>query len=286
MNDTVFLFGLADGIENAAIICCFLTPDYENSVYCKFELKYAQKRFKTIIACVLNDLKAWKATAWLESIIPRLKSIHFHDLSNSSIDLNAMKLIDRITYESPALPHFSSKTSDIPSYLFELIRYEYQQNGHIKRLMNPAKSVPIQHSYINLAIIETKNQQEKEKLLHDASHIDAIMGSFEDIYGTKTAIDIKNIFETCKNQEKQVLIFGRAGIGKSTFCRYAAYQWATSSYWPQYELLALIPLRRLTINRYPPLPSGQTYSLVDLVKKEVFAYDLSESEDKLLKKTL
>ena len=150
--------------------------------------------------------------------------------------------------------------------------------------MDPAKFYPIEQSYINLAIVETKKQQEKEKKLRDAALIDAVMGSFEEIYGTKTMIDIKDTFDTCKNQEKQVLIFGRAGIGKSTFCRYVAYKWATNSYWPQYELLALIPLRRLTVNRYPPLPLGQSYSLIDLVKKEVFTFDLSESEDKLLKK--
>ncbi|CAF4317572.1 unnamed protein product, partial [Adineta steineri] len=50
------------------------------------------------------------------------------------------------------------------------------------------------------------------------------------------------------------------------------------------ELLALIPLRRLTTNRYPPLSNDQKYSLIDLVKKEIFSYDLSESENKLLKK--
>jgi hypothetical protein len=48
--------------------------------------------------------------------------------------------------------------------------------------------------------------------------------------------------------------------------------------------LALIPLHCLTTNRYPPLPLGRNYSLIDLVKKEVFPYDLSQSEDKLLKK--
>ena len=150
--------------------------------------------------------------------------------------------------------------------------------------MNPSKSFPIEQSYINLAIVKAKEQHEKEKQLRDAQHTNAIMGTFEEIYGMKTAIDVKDIFETCKNQEKQVLVFGRAGIGKSTFCRYVAYQWATGSYWPQYELLALIPLRRLTTNRYPPLPPGQSYSLIDLVKKEVFQYDLSEKEEKLLKK--
>ncbi|CAF1229678.1 unnamed protein product [Adineta steineri] len=171
-----------------------------------------------------------------------------------------------------------------PNHLFQSIKQEYYRNGYIERLMNPAKSYPIEDSYINLAIVETKQQQQKEKQLRDAPNNDAIMGSFEEIYGTKTTIDVKNIFEACKNQEKKVLVFGRAGIGKSTFCRYIAYQWAMGLCWTQYELLALIPLRRLTTNRYPPLPIGQNYSLIDLVKKEIFSYDLSESEDKLLKK--
>ncbi|CAF0713235.1 unnamed protein product [Adineta steineri] len=177
-----------------------------------------------------------------------------------------------------------SESQSKSNHLFQWIKQEYRQNGNIERLVNPAKFYPIEQSYINLAIVETKKQQQKEKQLRDASTNDAIMGSFEDIYGATTTIDVKNIFETCKNQEKKVLVFGRAGIGKSTFCRYIAYQWAMGSLWTEYELLALIPLRRLTTNRYPPLPIGQNYSLIDLVKKEIFSYDLSESEDKLLKK--
>ncbi|CAF4108906.1 unnamed protein product, partial [Adineta steineri] len=167
---------------------------------------------------------------------------------------------------------------------FQLIKQEYYQNGYIERLMNPTKSYPVEDSYINLAIVETKKQQQKERQLRDASTSDAIMGSFEEIYGTKTTINVKNIFETCKNQEKKVLVFGRAGIGKSTFCRYIAYQWAMGLYWTHYELLALIPLRRLTTNRYPPLPIGQSYSLLDLVKKEIISIDLPEYENNLLKK--
>ncbi|CAF1232750.1 unnamed protein product [Adineta steineri] len=177
-----------------------------------------------------------------------------------------------------------SESQSESNHLFEWIKQEYRQNGYIERLMNPAKFYSIEDSYINLALIETEKQQQKEKQLRDAPNSDAIMGSFEEIYGTKTTIDVKNIFEACKNQEKKVLVFGRAGIGKSTFCRYIAYQWAMGLCWTQYELLALIPLRRLTTNRYPPLPIGQSYSLIDLVKKEIFSYDLSESEDKLLKK--
>ena len=75
-------------------------------------------------------------------------------------------------------------------------------------------------------------------------------------------------------------MFGRAGIGKSTFCRYIAYQWATGSYWPQYQLLALIRLRRLTSDRYP---KENSHSLLDLVIKEVFHNVLSEKDKQLLK---
>ena len=145
--------------------------------------------------------------------------------------------------------------------------------------MNPSKSFPIEKTYINLAIVKVEDQHEKEKQLRNAQHTTDIMGTYEEIYATKTTIDAKNIFEQCQSTEKQLLVFGRAGIGKSTFCRYIAYQWATGSYWPQYELLVLIPLRRLTVRRYPP---DKSYSLLDLVKKEVFSFDLSEKEEKLL----
>ncbi|CAF4072355.1 unnamed protein product [Adineta steineri] len=130
-----------------------------------------------------------------------------------------------------------SESQSEPNHLFEWIKQEYRQNGYIERLMNPAKFYPIEQSYINLALVETKKQQQKERQLRDASTSDAIMGSFEEIYGTKTTIDVKNIFEICKNQEKKVLVFGRAGIGKSTFCRYIVYQWAMGSYWTENTLM-------------------------------------------------
>jgi HEAT repeat protein len=175
---------------------------------------------------------------------------------------------------------YSTSTSE-SNYLFEEIKQKYQRNSRIERFMNPSKSFPIEQSYINLAIVKAKEQHAKENELRHAQHAIDVLGTYEQIYGTKTAIDAKNIFENCKNHEKQVLVFGRAGIGKSTFCRYIAYQWATGSYWPQYELLALIPLRRLTAHLYPP---DKSYSLLDLVKKEVFRSCLTEKEEELLKK--
>ena len=162
------------------------------------------------------------------------------------------------------------------SYLFERIKQEYQQQSRIERIMNPSKSFPIEQSYINLAIVETKEQQEKEKKLLNTKLNDEIIGTYEEIYGMKTKIEIKEIFDTCKDQTKKVLILGRAGIGKTTFCRYVVHQWAKGDIWQQYQLVVLIQLRFLTTSRYP---SGHSYLPVDFVKKEYFPYDTISDED-------
>ena len=170
------------------------------------------------------------------------------------------------------------------SYLIETIKQSYLRNSRIECLMNPAKSFPIEQGYINLAIVNVKEQHKKERQLLNTPHNDVVLSSYEEIYGTKTPINIKDIFQLCEGEEKQTLVFGRAGIGKSTLCRYIAYQWAKGSNWSQYELLALIPLRNLTTNRYCPLPPGQDYSLIDLVKNEVFSYELTDKEEALFRK--
>ena len=76
-----------------------------------------------------------------------------------------------------------------------------------------------------------------------------------------------------------MLIFGRAGIGKSTFCRYIAYQWARGSYWSEYELLALIPLRRLTADRYP-IPI-KPILLLTSSRKKFSSFELSKKEEQI-----
>ena len=167
------------------------------------------------------------------------------------------------------------------NHIFEQIKQEYQRNSRIELLINPAISFLLEQCYINLSIVENKEQQAKEKLLQHAQHSASVIGAYEEIYAVKTPIDVRDIFKTCNTHEKQVLVFGRAGIGKSTFCRHIAYQWAIGSYWAHYELLAHIPLRQLTADRYPP---GREYSLIDVIKRELFPLDLTPKEDEELVK--
>ncbi|CAF0729216.1 unnamed protein product [Adineta steineri] len=213
------------------------------------------------------------------------ETIDFHNVPEpSAMQRKVRELIHRIE-DQPATPQYTlSQLASGPNYLFELIKFGYKRNSRIERFMNPAKSFPIDQSYINLAIVETKEQQEKEKELRDSQHNDAIMEAFENIHGTKTPVDIEDIFKTCKDQTRNVLVFGRAGIGKSTFCQYIAYQWATGMIWQEYELIVLLPLRSLTADRYPILPAGTEYSLIHVMRKECFSSDqyLSEKDEEQL----
>ena len=93
-----------------------------------------------------------------------------------------------------------------PNHIFEQIKQEYKRNSRIGRLMNPAKSYSIEQYYINLSIVETKEQREKEKQLQGTQHAAAVIGIYEEIYTVKTPVDVKDIFKTCKKSEKQVLV--------------------------------------------------------------------------------
>ena len=280
------MFSLADGIEKAAIVCCFLTLEYQASLECRFEFQYAQKRFKKIIPCFLIDPSTLQPSDWLQTVI--------HDYNGSYAEFDDATNISNINYIMQGLTYYMTKptlptsnlrlsTDDKPSYLCELIKYKYQQNSRIERFTNPEKSFPIKDSYINLVIVHAKDQQEKENQMLDISHHTATLGTYEDIYAPKTSINVENIFEPCKTPEKQVLVFGRPGIGKSTFCRFVAYQWAVGAYFQQYEILVVIQLRNLTTDNYPQLQNGQKYSPIDIVRREVFKDDLSDEDEKLFK---
>ena len=173
----------------------------------------------------------------------------------------------------------NSEESSESKRIFEQIKQEYQENSRIELFIDPTITLPLEQSYINLSIVETKEQQGKENRLQHAQDATSVINAYEDIHGVKTPIDVRDIFNTCETHEKQVLVFGRAGIGKSTFCRYITYQWAMGSYWSHFDLLALIPLRQLTANRYPP---GNEYRLIDVIKRELFPLDMTAKEEEEL----
>ena len=44
---------MAEGVSNAAVVVCFLTPKYEESENCKLELTFAKELKKPIVPVIL-----------------------------------------------------------------------------------------------------------------------------------------------------------------------------------------------------------------------------------------
>jgi signal recognition particle GTPase len=114
------------------------------------------------------------------------------------------------------------------------LKRKYQEDAVIQRLFYDLP-IPLEESYVNLAIVTEKEQQDKAKALATEANEakkettlirDERLKTFESLYGTKENIELKDIFAAVPSQRKavkQVLLLGTAGIGKSTACQKLCY---------------------------------------------------------------
>ena len=134
---------MAKAVQNAAVVCCFLTPEYQMSPNCKSELEYARTLKTRIIPCILNDKhgKKWTPSDWLGFVIAGLTYIHMPDHSESNIRSKAEELINRIRNHPSVQPDASGSQRDD---FFQPIRDEYIKNNFIHRIINEDKCFPIE----------------------------------------------------------------------------------------------------------------------------------------------
>ncbi|CAF3601123.1 unnamed protein product [Rotaria sp. Silwood1] len=109
---------MAKAIENAAVVCCFLTPSYQKSINCKTEVEYAYNRNIPIIACIVGDKndKTWQPSGWLGIIIGSCYYVDFKDDSDSNVRLKARELIDIIKTQYG--PQIVQNDNDYPREAF------------------------------------------------------------------------------------------------------------------------------------------------------------------------
>jgi HEAT repeat protein len=143
--------------------------------------------------------------------------------------------------------------------------YRNEENNCIIHLFS-GKRVPLKEYYINLNIVEKKTKRNEDKVESRKIEIpedlyDDSIPPFETLYSAdhSKSITSDNLFRpqatsdnnsSSEEEIKKVLVLGRAGIGKSTFCRYLANQWAVGEFskeasWSQFELVIYIPLGKL-----------------------------------------
>ncbi|CAF3248858.1 unnamed protein product [Rotaria sp. Silwood2] len=85
---------MADAVENAAAICCFLTPKYQDSEMCIQEFQYAMERKVKIVPCRL--CANWKPSGALGFVIAGRTWIDFRDTADRPLDTAIQKLIDHL----------------------------------------------------------------------------------------------------------------------------------------------------------------------------------------------
>jgi hypothetical protein len=94
------------------------------------------------------------------------------------------------------------------------------------------RSTKLRHGMVSLGLFSApRDADRKLKMVHDS----------ESIYLQKTNIKPEDIFSerTLKNDKritpKELVLLGKAGIGKTTLCRYLAYSWASHRIWSTNE---------------------------------------------------
>ncbi len=123
------------------------------------------------------------------------------------------------------------------------------------------RELPIQTLYTRLSIIGDKKDDQELK--------DDRIPTYETLFSFKSSIEVETLFEhsSFKNpNRKRVVVFGTAGIGKSTFCQYVAHQWANQKIWGEFKTLLILKIRNLNKEFYPN--RAEKYTLEEILARE------------------
>ncbi|MBA8667595.1 HEAT repeat domain-containing protein [Holosporaceae bacterium 'Namur'] len=135
------------------------------------------------------------------------------------------------------------------------IKNFYKENDKLK-LFWADQEYPITESFINLVIIEQQEIKEKERRMKEeggnteeedkykGAYREQRISSYEEIHKPKKEIKIEELFKDASS--KKLVIYGRAGIGKTTLCQYLTVAWQNGEIWQdKFKLVIKIPLREL-----------------------------------------
>jgi len=94
----------------------------------------------------------------------------------------------------------------------------------------------IEDIYINLSLIEDDKKEDIEKVIAKESFLDR-----DDFpYDEDDFIDVSELMK----ESSKSLIYGAAGIGKTTLCKYIAYMWSKGELYQEFDYVIYIPLRQ------------------------------------------
>ncbi|CAF1497083.1 unnamed protein product [Adineta ricciae] len=154
---------IAEAIENTTCFVCFMTPEYQNSDFCKQEFLYAHKRKVPIV--LLKLVENWEPTSWLGFATVGLVWLDFYHIDNLSKKTSRLyKRICQIT---------GNQVQSSSSHYVELIQKTpsshslqvYDSNSPYKQPVMVKINNNFRHSAQNL------NRSDKHMMKHDESQI-------------------------------------------------------------------------------------------------------------------
>ncbi|TAK76629.1 MAG: NACHT domain-containing protein [Gammaproteobacteria bacterium] len=148
------------------------------------------------------------------------------------------------------------------SALLVRLKHCYQSQKYLPPAYDNDQKHDVTQFFVQLQIIESALQKNKEKQQLAEESI-TFLQRYEKLYSEKKTIGVKDIFQAqapLTKTPQRVCIFGGAGIGKSTLCRYYA---VSQHLWEdKFDWVFWVPLRNLMDkNRYP---ENTSYTLTDI----------------------
>lgn len=160
----------------------------------------------------------------------------------------------------------------------DLVRKDHYslKNLAIERLSG--KLLPMEHCYINLAIVEQPNHQanqsEEGEKAQKSPEFSLLSRLKVETPPTDAQVSLPNLFEPRKARDGQmrppnrILIRGRAGVGKTTLCKKMVYEFTHKRMWQDlFHRVLWLPLRNLKGRG-----QGGRYTFEDLFIDEYFAH--------------
>lgn len=114
---------MAAGVDNAAVVCTFMSAKYQDSKNCKKELNYADSKNLDIVPVMTE--KEWKASAWLGLITAGMLWIDFRpgttfDKSIESLTKEIMHIAQgKLQMSAPTIPNVANQIAEKPGRAFK-----------------------------------------------------------------------------------------------------------------------------------------------------------------------
>ncbi len=197
-------------------------------------------------------------------------------LNNEQSTLNGLefaKLVDDI-FDEIRTKQYKDQTRNLsehikivsnlrPPELIDLREALYQryQRSNLSIQRVSGQKVSLDDCYINLAIVESQAQREKDKktLEKQAATFERLPSSERqqlEATNINKLISLDQLFARQKLRDgseaipKRILIQGRAGIGKTTLCKKLVYEFHHNKLWQdQFDCVLWVPLRQLKANQ-------------------------------------